>query len=541
MLRAIIADDEEMVRHGLRNHYHWDKYDISICGDFSDGRAALEYLENNKVDLLVTDVVMPYINGLELAKKARELNPELKIIFISGYADVTYLSDALRMNAVDYIFKSIDFDALDSAIERVIDIVKKHRTEKEKIQWLEDQLEKNIEILRQQRLSSLLENTDESESSMASTCSALSLSLNSQSDYIVMVTQVSNRWNLVSSDEHNGQSELMLDLSIQNTLEKCIKRRCKGELFKRRAYEYICILNTDMDEYEDLLLTVGTEIQTELKRKFDADIEIGISQRFQGLKSARMAYRGACEAISRRYVLDESLPDISINKYPPESQLICLREKIKSEINQSILDGNPEQIHRTVVRCFSTILSLKSKEEQQNQMIYMLMLPQKLLRDIRPEDRACYASHRKLLEEFFKLQSLREQEGYITQIFTQAAAAIDGKNSSLNNSTIKRVISYIDEHYMDALSVDNLAESVYLTPTYLCVLFKKSTGKTINHYLTEVRLEKAKELLKNDAIHLQDICFRVGYLSPSYFSRLFKKYFGQTPSEYRDSVVLSEQ
>lgn len=92
---------------------------------------------------------------------------------------------------------------------------------------------------------------------------------------------------------------------------------------------------------------------------------------------------------------------------------------------------------------------------------------------------------------------------------------------------------------MEQLSVTSLAEAVYLTPTYLCVLFKQATGKTINEYITQERLNKAKEFLAQTNIHLYDVCYKVGYLSPSYFSRLFKKYTGQTPGEYRENTMLN--
>ena len=104
---------------------------------------------------------------------------------------------------------------------------------------------------------------------------------------------------------------------------------------------------------------------------------------------------------------------------------------------------------------------------------------------------------------------------------------------------IKRVREIIAAQYMEQLSVTSLAEAVYLTPTYLCVLFKQATGKTINEYITQERLNKAKEFLAQTNIHLYDVCYKVGYLSPSYFSRLFKKYTGQTPGEYRENIMLN--
>ena len=533
MLRAIIVDDEEMVRHGLRYHYHWSKYDIEIAGDFSDGKSALDYLSDHPVELMITDVVMPRLNGLELAQRARALLPELKIIFISGYADVNYLGDALRMNAVDYIFKSIDFDALDAAIERVADIVQRRNTEKRHQRWLEEQLQHNLEVLRQQRLASLLDETDESEEAIALACKTLSIPLDSRRRYVVMVVQVTNRWNLMGGASA-GKQDIMQDIALQGSLQACLSRRGGGVLFKKRAYEYICVIDTD-EEYEELLLTLSAEIQVELKHQYGAELEIGISQQIQGLRNISQAYRNACDAIYKRYLLDASMPEIAINKYPGETDVLNLRDRLRAEVCASIVSGDREEIRRTTVRSVNSIMTLPTAEEQQNMMIYLLLLPHKLLRDIRAPERGCYYSHKKLLEQFFALKEVYEQREFIVDAFIGAAEAIGRNGASQNNFIIKRVTGYIDAHYMDALSIESLADAVYLTPTYLCVLFKKHTGKTVNSYLTEVRLEKAKELLRQDNLHLQDICYKVGYLSPSYFSRLFRKYYGQTPSEYRES------
>jgi len=534
MLRAIIVDDEEIVRRGLRYHYHWDKYDIQIVKDFPEGESAYAYISEHQIDIIITDVVMPRMNGLELAKKAREINPDIKIIFISGYADVQYLSDALRMNAVDYIFKSIDFEALDAAIERTINIVQQRNSELERQKWLENQLQLNLDVLRQQRLVSLISYTEESEDSISGSCAALSLPLNSKSNYAVMVVRVTNSWNLLER-KNSERYEIILDLDLQKSLQECLIRRGNEILFKKRSYEYISIINTDIEDYEELLLTLSTEIQIQVKHKFKAEIAIGISECFRGLRNVRNAYKNACESIYNRYLIDKSLPDITFNKYPQSVKQYSLRESIRAEVNDSILDGNTEQIQKAVIQSIASAKALESVDEQQNLLLYLLMLPQDLLRGLPPQERGCYTSCRKLLEEFLLLHDLHEQEEFIIRSFVEASELINKNNSQQNNYIIKRVISYIEEHYMDAISIDVLAEAVYLTPTYLCVLFKKYTGKTINNYLTEVRLEKAKDFLRQSNHQLQDICYKVGYLSPSYFSRLFRKYYGQTPGEYRES------
>lgn len=152
MIRAIIVDDEKIVREGLRDHYHWSKYDVCVVGTFEDGKQADDFLNDNEVDLIVTDVVMPRMNGMELAESARKKYPDVKLIFVSGFTDAGYLLNALKLNATDFIFKSVDFDELDEAVERVVLNLSRSRQQLSHIQKLEKQVDSSMALLVQQQM-----------------------------------------------------------------------------------------------------------------------------------------------------------------------------------------------------------------------------------------------------------------------------------------------------------------------------------------------------------------------------------------------------
>lgn len=155
-------------------------------------------------------------------------------------------------------------------------------------------------------------------------------------------------------------------------------------------------------------------------------------------------------------------------------------------------------------------------------MLFLLLLPTRLMTNMRTENMGPYASHLKLTASFLQCNSLGEQEAMLASVYEDLTLHLQKMSTPHTNTVIKRVREIIAAQYMEQLSVTSLAEAVYLTPTYLCVLFKQATGKTINEYITQERLNKAKEFLAQTNIHLYDVCYKVGYLSPSYFSRLFK-------------------
>ena len=184
---------------------------------------------------------------------------------------------------------------------------------------------------------------------------------------------------------------------------------------------------------------------------------------------------------------------------------------------------------------------LPQEEEQQNFMVYLLFLPTSLMENIQAENMGPYTSYRKLMAGFLQCRGLGEQEAMLASVYEELAKHLQRIRAPRSNTAIKRVQEIIAAQYMEQLSVASLAEAVYLTPTYLCVLFKQVTGKTINEYITQERMNKAKEFLSQTNIRLYDVCYRVGYFSPSYFSRIFKKYTGQTPGEYREKIMLNSR
>lgn len=148
MYQAIIADDEQAVRHGLATHFDWSKHGVEIAGVFDDGAPALEFVRRNAVDLIVTDVRMSHMDGITLAKNVLALRPETKIVFVSGYADVDYLRDALKMEAVDYILKSIDINELDAVITKVVGMLEQRTSQRRAMENMAKKLEQSMPLLR---------------------------------------------------------------------------------------------------------------------------------------------------------------------------------------------------------------------------------------------------------------------------------------------------------------------------------------------------------------------------------------------------------
>ncbi|MDO4548298.1 MAG: response regulator [Clostridia bacterium] len=541
MYRTILVDDEAAVLDGLRRHVDWKSRRLSVEGAFSNGRDAFAYLSQNAVDLIITDVRMPYMDGIELVKRAREIYPGVKILFISGHADVAYLRDALKLDAVDYILKSIDLEELDRALERVVGLMDAQRKKSLRFSEMEQRLSENMPILRNNRLTMLLRDEfDESGVSaedVARDLRFLGIPLDDGVHYAVMVMQTVNRWVVIS--DMTERERYLFDLKIVKCCEE-ILLNYGGVCFMDRQNEFVLIVNAENEDCEEDFLTIAQQLRASMSETFGMDVTIGISDRFSGLRRIRAAFQSACEAIRKGYLLDDGLP-ISVNKYEEVGNIKDARERAQREISQAITSGDADAVHAALERALSDMRAMESEDERENFMIFLLLLPTGLLTDLETGEKGSYASQRRLMERFLLCRDRQEQTSLLTQSYCEVTGILARRSAPWPSALIRRITQTISQQYMNHLSVSTLAQSAYLSPTYMCVLFKQQTGKTVNEYITIERIKQAKRLLADPNILLYDVCYKVGYLSPSYFSKLFKKMTGQTPGEYRDEICSARK
>lgn len=535
MYSAIIVDDENIIRHGIRKHFDWQAFGIQIVGDFPDGQKAYDYIESNMVDLIITDVCMPFVDGIELVKKATKLNAAIKTIFFSGYSEVNYLKDALKMDAVDYILKPVNENELYAAITRVVNIMDRERDHQAEIKKMEERLAQSIPFLQERFLMMLLMENISNTQPLLERISFLDIPLNNEDFYCILVINVRNIWKKFYKSSE--QQQLIFSLNIKDDCVGILKKYGSSIFFENTHDEYVAIYNAGGSDFETDLLHVVEEIQSRFENGYGLKVSIGISERFSGIAQIMKAYNGAADSIKMRYLLSES-SDISVKKYEDIDNVKSRHEWAKNIVCGSILSGDVNQVRQSASQAFSAARTLPTVDEQQNFLIYLLLLPINVLTDVKTKENSPYESVREVLQSFLCCPSPGDQEKLILQVYEESLNLISCKRETRSNLLISRVKEMIANKYMEQITVASIAESINLTPTYLCVLFKKETGETINDFITHTRLEYAKKLLCDPTVKSHDVCFKVGYLSPSYFSRLFKVCTGMTPGEFCTSNTV---
>ncbi|SDE25499.1 two-component system, response regulator YesN [Paenibacillus sp. UNCCL117] len=538
MYRLIIVDDEVSTRTGLRDYFEWSAYGIEVAGEAGNGEAGLALARSVKPHIVLTDVKMPGMNGIELAKRLREEDPGVKIVFISGYDDVEYLKSALKMDAIDYILKPINRKELASVFDKIVKLTDSEREQHDLFNHLNAKLQQSFPLLREKFLHRLLHETQWHPGELERQIEFLELSLPSESDYCAIAISVDDE---EVAFERLSQREIELTgFSIQNICEEIVAKYMQGYIVEQRKGVFAGILCIRTEAETEALYEMLTELKEQLddflKRLMDISLSIGVGSPVRRLTELHHSYRQANDALHQKLFLGKNrliLIDQLYTREQSDFRTIRSRiDKLASMLKSADEDGMMTQL----AELFDDIVRNRNMNVKSCRMTgqNLLLVASQFLMEIDAWSEELERAEEQARDSMFRLETISEMQTAVQTYYRLACRAIHDKKSKKSRNVIERIKSVMESRYHENLTISGIAEEVYLTTTYVCLIFKQETGYTLNDYLTKVRMDKAIEMLKDPASKLYDICYAIGYSEPSYFSKQFKKYTGLSPSEYRN-------
>lgn len=500
-MKVLIVDDEIFTREGIITMIPWDKLGISEIKQAFDGINALQIAESFKPDILLTDVKMPRMDGIELSFNLRKLYPECQIIFLSGYSDKEYLKSAIKLKAISYVEKPIDLEELQNALENAVSL-------------------KSQEF----------ENNENKKTALA-----LDL-LDINADYIKLKTQFENLTSTKTGDL--AFVTILVDIFTEDTIDgenlKCefnkiiLKNNfnCISTFKEDNLLMLHLFFNKDKIDLANLLESLCNYI----KHKYSYYLCLG--RIVESLSEIPESYYSAKYALKRSFfynynsIIDFNSLKTNEYKFDPKSIDLFL-EALESENRQNCL-LIINRVTSDISQCENTpVNSVKD-------IYYKFYLK---LFNFSVERRINFNEKNVPFEYFSSFNTLSEIKDFLIDKVEYVFSCIKQKN--LNVDPINSILNYIHENYSDVnLSLQKISGKTYLTSAYICSIFKEHTGKTINNYITEYRINKAKELLKSANMKIVNITSQVGYSDGNYFSKIFKKETGYTPSEYRRKFLV---
>jgi two-component system response regulator YesN len=493
---------------------------VSSFAVASDGEMALPLLQTVQPDVLITDIKMPFMDGLELCKIVRERMPWVKIVILSGHDEFEYAQQAINLGVTEYLLKPVTVQSLHEVLQKLAAELEQERKEQENLKRLEGQIEENRATLRERLLLKLVVGAVSATEAIGKG-QLLGLDLIARC-YLVVILKIelSDRSDQFDYAEYQQVQHLIADL-VENNPDIFLLKKDWEELvlvMKGGTPEYL-------EEERDLLL--GQIMQRVKETRYQLTIGVGTPQKrladiYQSFVEALVSIQHAADAnkTSSRQVVDRA-ELLKVDKSAAENYL---RSGSREGFDQ-FFDAYLQPLGET---------ALKSYLIKNYIFVDVVLATAKLVNELGGDiDQVIpeLNSIETILTNIKTIEQLREQA---RKILVSALAFRDSQTKNQYTWIIRKAKEYIDHHYMDPdLSLNEVAAQVNLSPSHFSTVFSQETFQTFKEYLTEIRIKEAKELLRMTTLRSAEISYRVGYSDPHYFSSAFRKNTGLTPTEFR--------
>lgn len=537
MYKLVIVDDEPSVLNGLSSYVDWAAYGIELAGTADDGDTGLALIGEVKPDIVLTDVKMPAMDGIVMANEICNRLPGTKIIFISGHDNVDYLKSALQIHAVDYIFKPVRRKELLAVMEQVVQTLDQEERDRQMKKELQVKLTQSMPFLREKFLMSLIRDKLTPEN-VREKIAFLELPISPAGPYMVLSITLDNAAQVMG--ERTERDKQLLSYAVLNIIQELIGEELKGVAFENRPGEFVVILTLREEEEKEgeTLLQLAGNIRDNLGKWLKISVTIGVGEQADGLSMLPQSYRRAREAADQRWYLGKNRVLTMDSLQPDEQNRYRFELEAAERILSALKAGDAEKVRQEAGEIFDFLSTNKRNGflYARNAGLEMILLAGRALLEQNVLTEEWETKEAGAWEAVLQQETVAELLECLDRYLSEVCRIIAAKRSSRPGGVIERIRRFIEANYALDLSVAQIAEEVYLSPTYVSLLYKQETGETLFEYLTKVRIEKAKVLLQDPRNKFYEISGAVGYSDPSHFSKLFKKITGLTPSAYREQL-----
>lgn len=535
-IKVFLVEDEMVIRRGIKNSIDWEKEGYIFCGEASDGELAYPMIIKEKPDILITDIRMPFMDGLELCKLVKKELPNIKILILSGYDEFDYAKEAIRLGVTEYLLKPISSGKLLEALNGVSESIRREKEDKDLVRKYMEEMRENTEHEKQKFFEQM----------------------------------IAGNLSMADALETGKKYEMNLSAGMYNlllfrfTLGK--ENRKSGELLGEAEYaieklterlEYVFEFQRGVEGWAFLLMADNEEQMSERVKELSKDLEEimknystiayfgGIGQPVARLRELEESFREAERALAARFTMElnriisvedirmaqnvDTLDDIEITSFGEI-------EKTRTMLEKFLNNGAEDEIDEFVDLYINELPEENLKSVLMRQYIIMdaYIVMMSFCEKIEGIEGEMQAQSEELKNSMKTIQTLEEIKNYIRMLLKKIIGVRDTISGRRYSDIIEIAKDQIRKTYMsDEISLNTIAAEVGMSPSYFSSIFSKEMGKTFVEYLTEIRMDRAKELLMCSSMKTSEIGYEVGYKDPHYFSYIFKKTQNCTPKEFR--------
>jgi two-component system response regulator YesN len=525
MYKVLLVDDEILIRERISKKIPWEELGYELVGTCENGREAIAFIDREPVSLILTDICMPYVDGLELAKYVYENAKNTKVAIITGYEEFEYAKKALEYHVFSYILKPVTSAEL---TENLMEIHKTLEDERNN-QQVRIRYEDSYPLLENQFLLQLAQGKVPEEAIGEklrefkinfrgdSYCAAIFFPREPVSrmdlEQMTEFTRAKYPEDVLAFQGNDGTMIAYIKRCRSDDPDHNMARLCQmmvQDISSRLGIEVFCLMGIAVMNLNGLSLSYEKALGMKEYLYLEKETHVYEWDQYQKCRFQ---------------------PDAGFEKNDREKRLVLavqsnLKEEIRREVSSIRDECSEKWLSRTkvVIFCQSLILAVMNSLERLNM-----------------EDADLFLKGQELLSGLYGCSYISEMEEKLLDFFDSAADIMNRNRSSYGEERAAMALNYISEHYSEcSLSLQEVCSKLAISVSYFSSAFKNYTGMTFVEALTKARMEAAKELLKNTTMKTYEIAERCGYSDSNYFSSIFKKTVGNTPREYAKSVTVQK-
>jgi two-component system, response regulator YesN len=527
MYKAILVEDEIIIRENVRDNFPWQEHGLVLAGEAADGESALQIIEDVRPQVVITDIKMPFLNGLELSRIVRQQMPWVKIIIMTGHDEFELAQQALKIGVSDYLLKPIGLSDLSASLKAVVARIREEEQELENIERLQTETEINKNYLKNDALRDLLAGAL-SLSKVYELAGMLDIQLKAAWYAAVLL-----RLNLPEQFAGDSYAELIKAVSLINAFTE------QSVLIVRQSLkeQVLIVKGGEQKALENSCYRIGSAVKAEVEAKTQVRLSIYIGGVKKRLQELSLSYEEAMHTASLSYLFGANrivgLEDIKVVN-PYHGKLIPFERR---ELSKFLRTGAEEEVEGFVESHRSRFAAFP------RDIFHLMLIRFNLYYEIGNflEELGFYGDNPEYHNTVAKLMVDCSEEHSQEQVTEQARRAIafaigqrELRKAQKYDVIIEKAKAYIQEHYSEStLQLPDAAAHVGISSGHLSTIFSQESGVSYTDYVTRVRIEKAKEMLRTTEMSSAEIAFTVGYNDPHYFYNIFKKVAGVTSSTYR--------
>lgn len=535
-IKVFLVEDEMVIRRGIKNSIDWEKEGYIFCGEASDGELAYPMIIKEKPDILITDIRMPFMDGLELCKLVKKELPNIKILILSGYDEFDYAKEAIRLGVTEYLLKPISSGKLLEALNGVSESIRREKEDKDRVRKYMEEMRENTEHEKQKFFEQMIAG-NLSMADALETGEKYEMNLSARMYNLLL-------FRFTLGEENRKSGELLGE--AEYAIEKLTER-----------LEYVFEFQRGVEGWAFLLMADNEEQMSERVKELSKDLEEimknystiayfgGIGQPVARLRELEESFREAERALAARFTMElnqiisvedirmaqnvDTLDDIEITSFGEI-------EKTRTMLEKFLNNGAEDEIDEFVDVYINELSEENLKSVLMRQYIIMdaYIVMMSFCEKFEGIEGEMQAQSEELKNSMKTIQTLEEIKNYIRMLLKKIIGVRDTISGRRYSDIIEIAKDQIRKTYMsDEISLNTIAAEVGMSPSYFSSIFSKEMGKTFVEYLTEIRMDRAKELLMCSSMKTSEIGYEVGYKDPHYFSYIFKKTQNCTPKEFR--------